>query len=223
MHLAKKVFTGLLFSVTLTSCFEIIEEVSFHRNGSGTMKLIFNMSQSKNEINALMKLDSSSGYRIPTMAEINADLNHTMEILKKTEGLSRPELRKDFVNWIFEFKTDFNHSESLEKAADEIFSHFRNRNPVQFINRFSYSGNTFRRNFRLNDEDAKQELNAPTARNILSKAQYTSIYRFESPIRDYSNKKAKLSPSGKAIMLRCNMLNLLNEKESIQNVIQTHP
>ena len=53
-----KTIFSLLLLFSFTSCFEIVEDISFKKDGSGVLKLILNLSQSKNEINTLMKLDS---------------------------------------------------------------------------------------------------------------------------------------------------------------------
>ena len=78
----------IIILLSLSSCFEIVEDVTFKNDGSGIFKLIVNLSQSKNEINSLMKLDSSSGYNIPTEREINAYLDQALKTLKNEKNIS---------------------------------------------------------------------------------------------------------------------------------------
>jgi len=216
----QKIGLYLILLCGLTSCFEIMEDVTFRKDGSGILKLIINLSQSKNEINTLMKLDSNSGYRIPREKEINAHLDRIVNSIKTTKGLSKIILRRDFTNWVFEIQTEFDNTKSLEEGMKGIYGDFSGGRSVSFRNKLVYNGKLMERDMEPFDEDAKKQLNKPTERKIFARAKYTTIYRFENEVLTYSNKKAKLSPSRKAIMLQSNVLNLINGIESIQNIIK---
>ena len=129
-----KTIFSLLLLFSFTSCFEIVEDISFKKDGSGVLKLILNLSQSKNEINTLMKLDSSSGYNIPTESDINSYLDRALQKLKSIEGLSNVSINRDFKNWIFEVKTNFKNGENLEKAIQSVHSEFAKEEPLLFKN-----------------------------------------------------------------------------------------
>ena len=215
-----KTIFSLLLLFSFTSCFEIVEDISFKKDGSGVLKLILNLSQSKNEINTLMKLDSSSGYNIPTERDINSYLDRALQKLKSIEGLSNVSINRDFKNWIFEVKTNFKNGENLEKAIQSVHSEFAKEEPLLFKNRLIYNGKTMQRETQNIDEKTRKELNKPTEKKIFAKAKYTTIYRFENTIEKSNNARAKISPSKKAIMLQSNVLNIINGKETIQNQIQ---
>lgn len=216
----RKIGLYLVLLCGLTSCFEIIEDVTFRKNGSGVLKLIINLSQSKNEINTLMKLDSNSGYRIPREKEINAYLDKAIITLKATPGLSKIVLRRDFTNWVFEIETEFNNTKSLEEGMKAIYSEFSGGKQFSFRNKLIYNDKSLEREMEPFDENVKKQLNKPTEKKIFARAKYTTIYHFENQVLTYSNKRAKLSPSKKAIMLQTNVLNLINGIESIQNNIK---
>lgn len=216
----RKIGLYLVLLCGLTSCFEIVEDVTFRKNGSGVLKLIINLSQSKNEINTLMKLDSNSGYRIPREKEINAYLDKAIITLKATPGLSKIVLRRDFTNWVFEIETEFNNTKSLEEGMKAIYSEFSGGKQFSFRNKLIYNDKSLEREMEPFDENVKKQLNKPTEKKIFARAKYTTIYHFENQVLTYSNKRAKLSPSKKAIMLQTNVLNLINGIESIQNNIK---
>jgi hypothetical protein len=209
----------IIILLSLSSCFEIVEDVTFKNDGSGIFKLIVNLSQSKNEINSLMKLDSSSGYNIPTEREINAYLDQALKTLKTTEGLTNISINRDFKNWVFEVKTNFKNTENLEKGLINLHSHYLGGEPFTFRNKLKYNGKSVEREVQTLDEKTRKELNKPTEKKIFAKAKYTTIYRFESTIEKSSNTRAKVSPTKKAIMLQSNVLNIINGKETIQNQI----
>ncbi len=220
MLLRISLFSFLL--VSLCSCFEIVEDVNLNKNGSGVFKLSLNLSQSKNEINTLMRLDSSSGYHIPKIKEIDAALNTTIATLKKTEGLTNISIQRDFKNWIFELKTDFKTTKNLETGLKNIYAVFLDDPSKSLKNKLAYDGKILKRESAPLDAAMRKRLNNPTEKRIFAKAKYTTIYHFENKIATYTNKRSKVSSSKKAIMLQSSVLNIINQKETIANQIKLH-
>ena len=56
-------------------------------------------------------------------------------------------------------------------------------------------------------------------REILKNASYTCIFRFDNTIKTNSNADAKISKSGKSVMLKLNMLQLATGQKSIANKV----
>jgi hypothetical protein len=215
----KRLGFGLILMVLFSSCFEVVEDITFKKDGSGIMKLIINLSQSKNEINSLLKLDSSSGYKIPSQSDINYYIDQAVRSIKTSEGISKVNVKRDFTNWLFEISLEFNHTDNLEAGLKNLYSDFSDKESFLFRNVLAFDGKNFERDMQPPKEELRDGLNRPTEKRILSKAKYTSIYRFEKPIESYSNKNAKISPTRKAIMFQGNILNLINGKETIHNTI----
>lgn len=208
--------------ISLCSCFEVIEEINFNKNGSGVFKLSLNLSQSKNEINTLMRLDSSSGYHIPKVNDINASFNQAIVTLKKTEGLSNITIKRDFKNWIFELKTEFKSTKNLETGLKNIYADFLDDESKAPKNKLGFDGKLAKRESAPLEAATRKRMNNPTEKRILTKAKYTTIYHFENQISSYTNKRAKVSPSKKAIMLQSSLLNIINQKETIENQIKLY-
>ena len=160
----------MLMLCGLTSCFEIVEDISFKNDGTGALKLIINLSQSKNEINTLMKLDSSAGYKIPNEREINAYLDQALKTLKVTGGLSNVSIKRDFKNWIFEIKTDFKNTQNLEMGLINIYNDFSGGKQFAFRNKLTFDGKTVERDMQSMDEKTRKDLNKPTEKRIFAKA-----------------------------------------------------
>jgi hypothetical protein len=55
---------------------------------------------------------------------------------------------------------------------------------------------------------------------VFKNAKYTTIYRFNSSVKSYTNQDALKSKSGKAIMLKVNVKDLITNKKTIQNKIE---
>ncbi|NUM31030.1 MAG: hypothetical protein HUU47_01750 [Bacteroidetes bacterium] len=214
------IFFYIFIIVFCSSCFEIIEDVSFKKNGSGTFKYIVNLSQSKAEINSLIKLDSSSGFKIPKIKELNENINKVEQSVKNTQGISNVKVNKDYTKWIFEIVFDFENCTIIETAINNAINAVSNKNSFNVKDLFRFAGVSMQRNMlSLSKQDVKNA-NKGVLKKILSNANYTTIYRFETAIESHTNKKAKLSSSKKALMLNCKILNIINGKESLINFIK---
>jgi hypothetical protein len=55
----------------LTSCIELIDDITINSDGSGKLKYSINLSSSKTECNSLILLDSLNGYKVPKYLDAN--------------------------------------------------------------------------------------------------------------------------------------------------------
>ena len=62
------VFCLLIFQ----SCIEIMDELTIHDDGSGTLKYAINLSSSRVKVNSILALDSLDGEKVPNIDEIKA-------------------------------------------------------------------------------------------------------------------------------------------------------
>lgn len=218
----KKLPALLLFALIflLSGCFEIIEDVTIHANGSGTFSYTVNMSQSKIRLDALMKLDSSDGYRVPKQLEVEKEILKAKASLEKAQGITNVTTTSDWANYIYTIKFDFNNINNLNLAVETLsadLSDDHKRIPEASDN-FAFSGKAFDRKSHY-DAKAMSKKITPQDREIMKNASYTCIYRFDAPVKSCSNKEATISKSGKNVMLKMNMLQLANGQKSIVNKI----
>ena len=57
------VFCLLVFQ----SCIEIMDELTIHDDGSGTLKYAINLSSSRVKVNSILALDSLDGKKVPSI------------------------------------------------------------------------------------------------------------------------------------------------------------
>ncbi|HET6991180.1 MAG TPA: hypothetical protein VFJ43_07650 [Bacteroidia bacterium] len=206
----------LLFS----GCFEIVEDVTVHKNGSGTFFYTINLSQSKERIDGLMKMDSTDGYRVPQRKEIDADILKVKTTIGKSPGITNVVTSSDWVNYIFTLKFDFNSINNLNLAVETVSQELTSdhKRIPEAADNFAFTGSTFDRKSHY---DAKTQAPKLTAKDkeILRAASYTCIFRFDDPVNTCSNKDSKVSKSGKSVMTRLNMLDLALGEKSIINKI----
>jgi hypothetical protein len=214
----------LLFAVFIvfvcTSCFEIIEEVNLNEDGSGSFCFTINLSQSKLNINSMLLLDSINGHRVPNLEDVKKALEEAEAKLKEDGNLSDVKSTKNWDDYIFSVSGNFKNINALNKAINNmgiILNKTRGESPVIQDN-FSYSNKIFARLYNYNHANDYKSLSEKD-KLAFSNAKYTTIYRFKTLIVSYSNSDAIKSKSGKAVMLKLNVKDLLTNNKTIKNTI----
>lgn len=208
----------LLFG--LSSCIEIIDDLSFNEDGSGTFKYNINLSSSKVKINSILALDSLDGKKIPSIEEISNKIEHVVESFKTKQGISNASIESNFNDFIFKIQCDFTSLEDLQNAIRSIV---REESENRFIpelehNWLSYSELKFVRSVPIITTKKLSEIKSED-RELLKQGTYTSITRFFAPIDTFSNSNGNLSKSLKAIMIRSDLHALIQDPNLLDNSI----
>ncbi|MDQ3110243.1 MAG: hypothetical protein M3R17_10140 [Bacteroidota bacterium] len=210
-------FTGIFL---LTGCFEIVEDITLHKNGSGTFFYTINLSQSKTRLDGILKLDSTDGYRVPKRKEIDENILKTKATLEKSPGITNVIIGSDWVNYIFTLKFDFNSVNNLNLAVETVSAELASdhKRIPEAADNFAFTGKIFDRKSHYNAKVQSPKLTAQD-KEILKDASYTCIFRFDEMVSVNSNKDTKISKSGKSVMLKLNMLQLATGQKSIVNKV----
>ena len=212
---------SILFVFAYTSCFEIVEEVNLNEDGTGGFNFTINMSQSKIHINSLFLLDSVNGRPMPKIEDFENTIQRVESELKKDSALSNIVIKKNWEDYIFSISGDFSNVDALNKAIKDINKVFNTPRgyQVDLHDNFKYQDKIFERLYSynlVNDYNAMPQKDKAVFKN----AKYTTIYRFNSPIKNHSNPSALKSKSGKAIMLKVAVKDLITNKKTIENKIE---
>lgn len=211
---------GLLV-LSMSSCFQVIEEITMHKDGTGEMTLTINLSQSKTKLASIMLLDSINGYKVPDKKEIQKRISEAVAYLKKSPGISNVKSSTDFSNFIGAITFSFKDVSNLNGITKDLLG--QNKIKTANISHYSYNKATaaFSREHQYSTV-TKSEFNKLKEKDkeIFKTATFTNIWRFENNITKYSNKLAKVSKSQKAIMQQCAALDIINGKVPISNHIQ---
>lgn len=206
---------------TLSSCFQIIEEITMRNDGTGDVLLTINLSQSKTKVATVMLLDSVQGYKVPSKQKIQQELNEAVAYLRKTEGISNVKSTSDFNNYIATISFTFKDVANINNITKNILA----KQKIKATNTSTYSYNKATKTFIRKYQPvatAKTEFNKLKSQDkaIFNGANYTSIYRFESPVTTTSNRASNVSKSKKAVMLKSGIMDLINGKINVSNQIQ---
>ncbi|TJZ50601.1 hypothetical protein FAZ15_21515 [Sphingobacterium olei] len=208
----------LIFS--LSSCFDIVEEINFQSNGAGKIKATLNLSKSKTKVASLMLLDSVNGIKVPSKTTVQKELNDIVLILKQTKGVSNVNSSLDFNNYIATLECDFNNVAALNAFTKTLSTKFKTNISGYTTYAYDASNKVFVRKYNAS-QDAKKEFLKLKGENqkVFNDAYFTSIYRFVDPVKKQQNSKASISANRKAVMLKTGILDLINDNTNLSNTI----
>ncbi|PIE48915.1 MAG: hypothetical protein CSA39_05350 [Flavobacteriales bacterium] len=211
---------GICVVISLTGCFEVVEEVSFNADGSGTINITANLSQSKSKINATLLLDSVNNQKVPTKDEIKNYFSDMVSRIKKMPGIKKINSSINIEEYIFTLSCDFDNVETL----NSVIAHFSSKRDVEMIKKYKHfafdkANKTFKRSYHYNLTDAVSKTEIED-RKLFDAATITTIYRFPTEIVSSTNSAAKISKNKKAIMLRLTAADVLKNNQSIKNTIK---
>lgn len=214
-----RVLLLILGSVSLTGCFEVIEEVTYKDAESGTYELTLNCSQSKTRLKALAKLDTFMGLDIPKDYQIYAYAAQAEAAVKSIPGTSNINSQIDFENFILRFTFSFDKTETLNKAINAAAKNITEKSNLPYYNVFASSANSFERHETPNDSISSLIRAEKDKLKLIEGAKATSIYRFPKPVKKVSNAKAKISKNAKAVMLQQSISDIMLNPSLFTNTI----
>ncbi|MES2798598.1 MAG: hypothetical protein V4638_01160 [Bacteroidota bacterium] len=224
MKITQGILASLLVLFALTSCVEIIDDISINNDGSGTVKYTINLSSSKIKINSILALDSLDGRRVPKRAELEENLTEFQKKLDDKTGISNVIIDQDFTNFIFKFQCDFKSVEALQKALKEIITDEEQFKNVKAVNHdwLNWDGTKLTRSIPDFTYEVPSSLKQEDLER-LKEGTYTSITRFQRPVDKFENTSAALSKNKMAVMIKTTPYLLKDNHDLIENTIFLSP
>lgn len=210
----------LVIGVLFSSCVEIIDDISFNLDGSGTLKYSVNLSSSKVKLNSILALDSLDGNKVPTREEISAKIEEFKTKLEHQDGISNVEIESDFSNYMFKLKCNFESAEKLQNGLKIVATSFSQKKDTEELkhNWLSWEGNEIVRSIPEVTLEQAKKIKAEDV-ELLKQGTYTSITRFQTEIEKFDNPKAILSKNKMAVMLKIDPNSLINNTKLLDNRI----
>ena len=203
-----------------SSCIEILDDISFNFDGSGTFKYTVNLSSSQVKLNSILALDSLDGKKVPSLSEIQEKIDAFGMKLSQAEGISNVRIDTNYTQFIFKVQCDFsnvfNLQRGIENAIQSITTELENDNlSYDWI---SYDGRVMIRKVPNFDLWSVPKIKTEDT-ELLKKGNYTSITRFENLVNSFDNTDAKLSKNEHAVMLRKSAFEVFNNHTAMDNII----
>ena len=93
-----------LFLILFSSCIEILDDIKFNFDGSGTFKYTVNLSSSQVKLNSILALDSLDGKKVPSLSEIQEKIESFGIKLSEEEGISNVQIDTNYTQFIFKIQ-----------------------------------------------------------------------------------------------------------------------
>ena len=209
-----------ILPLSLSGCFEVLEDVFIYNDGSGKFRYIVNFSQSKSKIDLLIEQGEVEGYKIPPKDEMQDIFESQLEEATKIDGIINPSGTCDLDNYIVEFTCKFNSFKELNKAIDNVKA---KSDQIEADGFKYYSFDKGNRIFQRSGDDLlkdQYENMSKAQRLIFSGAYYTSIYRFETEIDTILEGKSKISKTRKASFKKIPVINITSDGKVLNQEIK---
>jgi len=214
----------LLPLLFLTSCIDIIDDLTLNNDGSGTLKYSINLSASKVKVNSILALDSFNNQKVPSIEEIKKTIREFQVLLANEPGISNVKIDLNTVDFIVKFSCDFNHVNTLQKALKKTIATM-NESPILPAydgDWISWDGTSVARIIPgAIAEKSRSYQNSDLP--LLKTGTYTSIGRYDRAIAKVTNVKCKLNPSKTATFLQVNAFELRNNNRLLENTVVLTP
>ncbi len=211
----------LVIPICLSSCVEIIDDLSLNADGSGTFKYTINLSSSKVKVNGMLNLDSLNGKKVLKLPEIKAKINQFKTTLASQPGISNVKTETNDVEYIVKLSCDFTDVGKLQSAIKNslasLDADIKNSSDFSF-NWISWDGKKLERSIPDFSQKQLKDLKQEDI-DLLKTGNYTVISRFYKPVEKYDNSNASISKSRTAVMLKTNTFSLTKNSKILENTI----
>jgi hypothetical protein len=209
-----------LILFALSSCIEIIDDLSLKSDGSGTFKYTVNLSSSKIKVNSILALDSIDGKKVPNIDEIKQKIDQFTKTLDAQNGISNVKVEENYAEFIFKFQCDFTSVLTLQEGLKQSIVILSKEKSIPQLdhNWLTWDGNKLIRSIPEITGKKINEIN-DTDIELLKKGSYTSITRFDKVVEKFENQAAQLSKSKMAVMVKTDTYRLKENQDILENTI----
>lgn len=215
----------MLFS--LSGCFELIEDTTIHKDGSGEYKLTVNLSASQTRLNSVMALDSIDGKKVPSEAEINKEIAAFTERMNSTDGISEATYSFSTDDWILKFSCSFDSLTALKRSIREASQKWnKSKKDNERMNQviLSFDENIYSRQFSANINDKmRAEVRADEDYGKLSEGKCVFIQRFDQTIKSVNHENVRIAKNQKASMLMVSPIQIFKNPKILDYSVHLNP
>lgn len=209
----------LVALLTCSSCFEIKEEVTMEKDGSGILALTVDISESAPTLKTYLETAKMTGQNIPTQGNINSMISILEEHFNTAEGISDVQTVRDFDNYVFKIQGNFRDVVAMNDVMAKVTESFTRGGLSGSVDNFVTDGNTFSRLFPYPLDKINYDQMGMMYQYMLESARFTNIYKFADPIQAVSNDKAIVSPEKTEVRMQQSLASIIKGTGSLENDI----
>jgi hypothetical protein len=206
----KKIFMMLLVAaslLSLTGCFDITEEITVNKDGSGLYVNKIDASKLAEQLKMFAAMDTT-GDMIPKLKySLDSSFSSSWDAYKTVKGISNVKIdtTKEYV-YIVTLKYDNIAALNTALAKDKS---------IGSQNLYSWEKGKIARQdipMNLNDLKTEDEQQKEMMKGFLKEMSYKIIFHLPNTVKEISNKAATLSEDKKTVILDANLLDVTEDK-----------
>ena len=210
----------ILLIFSLSSCIEILDDLTIHTDGSGTLRYNINLSSNKIKVNSILALDSLDGQKVPKIEDIKEKVQQFIKTLDAQNGISNVKIEENYTDFILKFSCDFTNVLLLQEGIKATISSMTKEKNISELNHnwITWDGTKLSRSIPAITLNKVKELNQSDLEQ-LKQGTYTSISRFDKAVEKIGNPAASLSKNKLAVMIKTDTYILKENSSILENVI----
>lgn len=214
----------LILPLILSSCIEIIDDLTIHNDGSGVFKYNINLSSSKIKVNSILALDSLNGKKVPSLSDIETKITEFKTQLLDEPGITSVKTELNTTDFILKITIEFASIDQLQAGIKTTLKEISKEkdDPAFEGDWIRWDGRTLSRTIPSAISSKAKNFES-TDIDLLRNGTYTSISRFDKTIQKTTNTNCKINPSKTASMLQVNTFDLKLNNSLIENTISLTP
>ena len=207
-------------TVTLfSSCFEILEEVTMNKDGSGVLALTVDISESAPTLKTYLQSAKMTGQNVPSQSNINDMLSVLENHFQTADGITNVQTVRDFDDYVFKIQGDFRDVAAMNAVMAKVTESFTRGNLGGSVDNFITDGNTFSRLFPYPLDKIKYDEMGYMYQYMLESARFTNVYKFAAPVQAVSNHRAVLNADKTEVRLQQSLASIIKGTGSLENDI----
>ncbi|HHB79168.1 MAG TPA: hypothetical protein ENK85_08045 [Saprospiraceae bacterium] len=203
----KNLIIGLFAFVSIfmfSGCIDFLEDITYHRNGSGSYKFTVDMGAVKSLLDSFGDDEEKKKEKDP-MADMNKTFSELEKNLEKVPGISHFKSIEDTAAYVFGFSFDFKNADALDKALHEqndklsastkLFSGGK-----RIFSRFNAGSLAEAMKDELAGDDSNDE-DMEMVKSMFGDMKLRTVYHFDRKVKSSSNPNSQISADYKQVTL----------------------
>jgi hypothetical protein len=215
----KKIMNALLIAAsvfTMTACFDITEDITINKDGSGTYVSTTDASKLSEQLGMLAAMDTT-GELIPKLKySLDSSFSANFSQYAAIKGVSKMKVDTSKA-YIYKVTLDFTDINALNGVINVDKKDDAQKNLYTWV-----KGKLTRKDSGVGmgemgmEDDQQKEM----AKSLLKDMKYTIIYHLPKKVSGMTNKEAKLSDDKKTVTLQGSILDIMDKKLSLGNEVK---
>ncbi len=209
------------FSMSLSGCLDVLEEITLKKDGSGTFVNKMDASKAAEMITTLSALDSTGQMGAQMKFTFDSIFDAEWHKYKMIAGISNIKIDTS-QPFIYQVSMDFENINALNTAM------IAGKEDIEALkNLFTFEKGLFERKDhmagfdlgKISGENDSDESTKEMTRNLIKEMTYSIVYNLPYAVKSMTHSSATLTDDKKTVRLKCSFLDLMDKKIGIGNKI----